>query len=726
MHGNGGIFSQEISLSLTSLGAKYEIISKANQLRGGRRSIFEGRARLACDCPDSEMEACMEIPIEAAGGRRLKNIKSRKRMQKTCPDNVGTDGIEEGISEGSGDDAKFRTLVEVAGQAGHGIMILQDIDGKEGVITFVNTSFAKALGYTRDYLLGKTVAQVIHPDSLPLVAQHHRSRQEGQYVPERYEVKALSRQGRIVPLEVSSATVIIDDKVSTIAFLTDISKRRQTEKRLRESEESYRQLVENINAVVYAVDKNGVLTYSSPRIVDICGRSASEFVGKKFTQFVHTDDLPGSMENLKKVLDGPLNEPWECRMVIPGSSEIYWVQGHNRPVYEDGVIVGFHGVMIDITNQKQAEEARRRSEEKYRLLVESSPDGVLSIDSKGRIVDCNSEVCRLLDRSRDDILGSDFSRIVANGALGVEQPFTVELDRKGFVEAELDMIHRDGRVVPVWAKLVARKDADQGERQVVVYLRDIAERRKVDELKDQFISLVSHELRTPLTVIMGAVNTALSEGERLPQAEVKLLIQDAAQGSEELSHILENLLELSRSRANKVHLSLDTVNLEEVLLRAVNKARRRGAEHVLTLNLSKKLPLVLADRIRLERILHNLIDNAIKYSPGGEIVISARRQGSCAVIEVRDKGIGISQEDLARLFQPFYRIRDESMEGTKGTGLGLLVCRKLVEAHGGRIWVQSNVGEGSAFFFTLPLDHKSKKSDDATASEGKRRLKSCK
>jgi len=485
-------------------------------------------------------------------------------------------------------------------------------------------------------------------------------------------------------------------------------------------------LVENINAVVYAVDKNGVLTYSSPRIVDICGRSASEFVGKKFTQFVHTDDLPGSMENLKKVLDGPLNEPWECRMVIPGSSEIYWVQGHNRPVYEDGVIVGFHGVMIDITNQKQAEEARRRSEEKYRLLVESSPDGVLSIDSKGRIVDCNSEVCRLLDRSRDDILGSDFSRIVANGALGVEQPFTVELDRKGFVEAELDMIHRDGRVVPVWAKLVARKDADQGERQVVVYLRDIAERRKVDELKDQFISLVSHELRTPLTVIMGAVNTALSEGERLPQAEVKLLIQDAAQGSEELSHILENLLELSRSRANKVHLSLDTVNLEEVLLRAVNKARRRGAEHVLTLNLSKKLPLVLADRIRLERILHNLIDNAIKYSPGGEIVISARRQGSCAVIEVRDKGIGISQEDLARLFQPFYRIRDESMEGTKGTGLGLLVCRKLVEAHGGRIWVQSNVGEGSAFFFTLPLDHKSKKSDDATASEGKRRLKSCK
>ena len=643
----------------------------------------------------------MEKAADPFGRSLPESRESRKGTRRTRFKNVES----ESAGEGSAEDAKFRSIVEAAGWAGHGITILQNIGGREGVITFVNASFAKTLGYTRDELLGKRFAEFIHPDSVPIVSQHYRRRRNGQYVPAKYEAQGLNCQGHPVPLEISGATATIDGEVVTVAFITNVSKRKQTEKKLQESEEKYGQLVENVNAVVYAVDTNGVVTYMSPVFEDIYGHGVSEFVGKRFAEFIYPDDLPASMENLSKVLVGLLKEPWECRMVLPGSPEIYWVQGHNRPIYESGVIVGFQGVLIDITSKKQAEQAMQKSEEKYRLLVESSPDGILSVDHNGRIVDCNNEICRLLGYSRGEVLGCELTRMVSNGSHGVVQPFNIiEVNQSGFVEAEMDMIHCSGRIVPVWAKVVARGDAaGRGELQVVIYLRDMAERRKIEELKDQFISLVSHELRTPLTVVMGAVNTALAEGRRLPQTEVRRLLLDAVQGSEELSHILENLLELSRAQAGKVRLNLDTVRLDDMLLQVANKARQGSERHTLILKLPRRMPAVLVDRLRVERVLHNLIDNAIKYSSGGNILISARKRGDFAVIEVRDKGIGISQEDQERLFQPFQRIRDEDTEGTKGTGLGLLVCRKLVEAHGGKIWVESDVGQGSAFFFTLPL-----------------------
>jgi len=394
---------------------------------------------------------------------------------------------------------------------------------------------------------------------------------------------------------------------------------------------------------------------------------------------------------------------------VPGAGEIHGVQGHKRPVSRDGGSVGFQGVLVDVTVQKQAQGALKLSEKKYRTLVESSPDGILSVDPRGCIIDCNSGICRLLGYTTEELKGTNIRQVVAGKALEAVPSFSKQIDQHGFAEAELEMVHHDGRKIPVWAKMVEVKGAKQDDFQILVYLRDMEERKKVDELKDQFIGLVSHELRTPLTVIMGAVNTALSEATHLSPEETRQLLEDAASESELLSHILENLLELSRSQADRLTLHLEPLKLEDVVQKTLNEARRHSSRHQFVMDLPKKIPPLRADRIRLERILHNLVENAVKYSPGGEVRVSARQEGKNLVIAVHDQGPGISPQDQARLFQLFWRTRQSETDFTNGVGLGLVVCRRLVEAHGGKIWLESKPGQGTTFFFTLPIEARRRK-----------------
>jgi signal transduction histidine kinase len=256
--------------------------------------------------------------------------------------------------------------------------------------------------------------------------------------------------------------------------------------------------------------------------------------------------------------------------------------------------------------------------------------------------------------------------------------------------------------MPVWAKIVGRYDANGRLNQAMAYIRDIAERKKLDQLKDEFIGLVSHEMRTPLTVIMGAINTALTEGARLSREETRQLLEDAAWETESLSHLLGNLLELSRVQADRLFLSKEPINVKNVVNSVVKKMKHQSKYHRFVVRFPKDIPMIPADPLRLERILYNLLENAIKYSPdGGSIKVFSRRDGENLVIGVSDQGIGVPLRDQAKLFSPFQRLEDQRLDGVKGVGLGLLVCRRLVEAHGGRIWVESEPGSGSTFLFTL-------------------------
>lgn len=236
----------------------------------------------------------------------------------------------------------------------------------------------------------------------------------------------------------------------------------------------------------------------------------------------------------------------------------------------------------------------------------------------------------------------------------------------------------------------------------LIIAHDITDRKSAEKLKDELIGMVSHELKTPMTVIVGAVNTVLTDRSRLSAAETRRLLKDAASAADALSSILENLLELSRSQADRLVLQVEMVDLQEIIRRVLREARRHDSAHQFRIDSPARLPRLRADRIRLERILHNLVENAVKYSPGGEIRLSATPGESDVVIGIHDQGPGLSLESQAKLFQPFQRLRNSETSNVEGTGLGLVVCRRLVEAHGGRIWVESKLGEGTSFCFTLP------------------------
>lgn len=345
-------------------------------------------------------------------------------------------------------------------------------------------------------------------------------------------------------------------------------------------------------------------------------------------------------------------------------------------------------------------------EEQFRDLYEESPDAYLSCGTDGIIKRANRRASELLGYSSEELVGKPVTYLYADTpsgkavARGVFQRF---LDGKETRDQELELKRADG--TSVWVNLSVRPIKDKEGRVVASrsVMVDITEHRKLDQLKDDFIGLVSHELRSPMTVITGAINTALTEAERLSPEETHQLLKDAATESETLSNLLANLLELSRVQAQRLVLYSEAIDVKKIVQEAVDKIKRQYSTHKLVLSLPRRLPLVYADPLRLERILYNLLENAVKYSPpGGEVRVSAKPQGEQLVIGVSDQGIGISPADQEKLFAPFQRL-EKRPSGVRGVGLGLMVCRRLVEAHGGHIWVESKTGHGSTFFFTMPL-----------------------
>jgi PAS domain S-box-containing protein len=393
----------------------------------------------------------------------------------------------------------------------------------------------------------------------------------------------------------------------------------------------------------------------------------------------------------------------EHRIIV--GNEVRWVRERAELEFDlQGLLKGGFGTAQDITEFKQAEEALRQSEAKYRVLVESAPDGVASLDAEGRIASCNEALCSLLGCTIEEVRGRHISELATNPTQAKAESYHSQLAERGQVEAEFEAKSHHGQAVPLWIKAVTLPDWEGKPTQTIVYARDITERKRLEELKDEFIGLVSHELRSPLTVIIGAINTILSEGARLSTDEIRQLLEDATWEADSLSHLVENLLELSRAQANRLSLFAEPINIVDVVSSTIHEIRRRYQPQELIIEFPKELPPVSADSLRVQRVLYNLIENAIKYSPqGGQIRVFGKSEGDCLTIGVSDQGVGISVEDHGRLFQPFQRLEESIVLGVTGAGLGLLTCRRLVEAHGGRIWVESQPDRGSTFFFTLPL-----------------------
>jgi two-component system, OmpR family, sensor histidine kinase KdpD len=222
-----------------------------------------------------------------------------------------------------------------------------------------------------------------------------------------------------------------------------------------------------------------------------------------------------------------------------------------------------------------------------------------------------------------------------------------------------------------------------------------------ERLRNSLLSSVSHDLRTPLTSMMGTVSGLLEEKEELDPATRRDLLQSVYEEMERLTRLVNNLLEMMRLESGAVSLKKEWHPLEEVIGSTLNRLEQRLAHHPVRVDLPPDLPLVLLDGVLIEQVLVNLLDNAVKYTPAGTPIEIFAAQGDGAVqVEVADQGPGFAPGDEERIFEKFYRGRPEST--TRGVGLGLAICRAIIDAHGGRIWAATRPAGGAVVRFTVP------------------------
>lgn len=332
-------------------------------------------------------------------------------------------------------------------------------------------------------------------------------------------------------------------------------------------------------------------------------------------------------------------------------------------------------------------------------ILGSMVEGVAVVNSAERLLFANEGFVGILELDSPPESGSSLVEVVRQ----TELLEAVRNVLEGAPRVEAEIITGTLRQRFFAATVASVKGAENFG--AVVVLHDITDLRKLERVRRDFVANVSHEFKTPLTAIQGFAETLLSGAMDDPQNRVRFL-QIILEHSRRLARLTDDLLELSKMDADRLDLEVDRLSVLQLVQSCVETTQRLATEKRLrvSINLPPSVPDIAADRRRLAEVLQNLLDNAIQYTPsGGEIVVSASCDPEEVTFTVSDTGIGIPQVDQPRIFERFYRVDVARSREVGGTGLGLSIAKHLVEAHGGRIWVESEVRRGSRFHFTVPL-----------------------
>ena len=405
------------------------------------------------------------------------------------------------------------------------------------------------------------------------------------------------------------------------------------------------------------------------------------------------------------------------------------------------------------TERQRAEEAAREQERLLAAVCSNSADAILTMDTEGTVLTWNRGAEMMFGYTAEEVVGQHFKLIVPSEieARGELDWLSDQMRESGYVRNyETERIAKDGRRVIVDLTRTAIRNAAGDIVGSSAVVRDITERvrneqayqqlnleletkviertaqlaaateelrrrnaelerantdlHKLDELKSEFVSMVSHELRAPLTNINGSIELLLEGNAGDMHPEHREMLQIIAEQSQRLTRLVQGILNVSRIEAGQLVLQPQVFNIMSLIEKVIGVWESRGLANRLERPRGMNLPSVWADRDRTEEVLFNLIDNAIKYSPeSATIRVDAEANGQNVIVSVSDQGIGIPEEEQSQIFDKFHRVDRSDASETYGHGLGLYICRRLVEDQGGRIWVDSVVGKGSTFRFSLPL-----------------------
>jgi two-component system phosphate regulon sensor histidine kinase PhoR len=378
-------------------------------------------------------------------------------------------------------------------------------------------------------------------------------------------------------------------------------------------------------------------------------------------------------------------------------------EGDFRPLASDGSGDSLEalGTSLNQTASRLDRTIRTLTEERNlsAAILGSMVEGVAVVNAGERLAFANPGFASILGLDVPPVAGSSLLEVVRQ----TELIGAVRRVLAGEPRVEAEIVTGTLRQ-HYFAATVAAVRAGETSGAVIV-LHDITDLRKLERIRRDFVANVSHEFRTPLTAIQGFAETLIGGAIDDPQNRGRFLAI-ILEHSRRLARLTEDLLRLSQMDAEQLEMELRAVSVPQLIESCYETAQRRAAEKGLTLslNLPSQMPDILADNRRLQEVLQNLLDNAIQYTlPSGKIVLSAETRGDEVIVTVADTGIGIPQADQPRIFERFYRVDVARSREAGGTGLGLSISKHLMEAQGGRIWVESEVGVGSKFHFSIPI-----------------------
>jgi PAS domain S-box-containing protein len=349
------------------------------------------------------------------------------------------------------------------------------------------------------------------------------------------------------------------------------------------------------------------------------------------------------------------------------------------------------------------------SYEKGRMdaLIDSAADGILILNADGTIERCNIAFEKLYGRTREEIQNRAHGDIIRwrrrpeGETLEEAEISGWPLTTNAYLYVEGDLERPEPPSLPVGITYAPLLGSDGTLRNIIATVRDVTKFRNAEEIKNTFVSIVSHELKTPVALIKGYVSTLRREDAKWDKAIVKDSLAVIEEEADHLSAMIEDLLDASRLQAGGLTPDRCDIFLPELAAQLAERFRTQTERHTIVVDFPENFPVIMADENRISQVISNLLSNAIKYASRGEICISGTVRPEQVIVTVSDQGPGIDPADIPYIFGRFYR-SEQAVRKTKGAGLGLYLAKAIVEAHGGRIWVDPQPGTGARICFSLP------------------------
>jgi PAS domain S-box-containing protein len=614
---------------------------------------------------------------------------------------------------------KYRNLFDNANDA----IIVHDPEGR---VTSWNKAAEKIFGWREEEVIGKKLTQLIVPTDMQAEIDSVVCNVMRGVAVKGLEKSLRQKDGSSVYVSVTISPLWDANRniIGTSCIVRDITEHKRADEKLRESEERNRLLVES-SPYGIAIHSDGKFVFMNRAGAKILGAAnPEEFIGKRVLQIIHPDYHELVKERIRMQEEGkaaPLIE--EKLLRLDGTSVD--VELTSIPFTYKGK-PAMYGVFMDITERKQAENALRENQVRLDLALRSARMGVWHWDIIENRRYFDDQVCHLLGINPATFTGAAeefFGAVHPDDRETIKAALARTIEHDVLYEPEYRAVWPDGSVHYITARGRLVRDDKGRALRINGIIWDITERKKMEELrlenerlayaneaKSEFLAVMSHELRTPMNAVIGfsELMKAKKAGELNEKQE--RYMDNILISSKHLLVLINSILDLTMVEAGKIELVMEKIAVPDAINETLNllKATAEKRNVIFKKEIDPQLDYIEADRQRFKQILVNLVGNAVKFSkPGGGVVtVTAKKEENMAKISVSDTGIGIREEDLGKLFQPFLQLDMSISRKYGGTGLGLAISKQLVELHGGKIRAESRYGEGSTFTFLLPLKAK--------------------